>query len=122
MTARARLWSLFGGLALTSVVVPAGAASLLARFALPGPLGWAPEHSLDAIAARFGILLAGRHQALGDAIGTGQLFLRLLELLEAEGVRTLGAALELAGRAVALRRRQAEAFGPRRGRRLVAGG
>ena len=81
-----------------------------------------PEHSLDAIAARFGIALAGRHQALGDAIGTGQLFLRLLELLEAEGVRTLGAALELAGRAGALRRRQAQTFGPRRGRRLVTGG
>ncbi len=81
-----------------------------------------PEHSLDAIAARFGIALASRHQALGDAIGTGQLFLRLLELLEAEGVRTLGAALELAGRAGALRRRQAQTFGPRRGRRLVTGG
>ena len=81
-----------------------------------------PEHSLDAIAARFGILLAGRHQALGDAIGTGQLFLRVLELLEAQGVHTLGAALTLAERAVALRRRQAEAFGPKPGRRLVAGG
>ncbi len=81
-----------------------------------------PEHSLDAIAARFGVALVDRHQALGDAIGTGQLFLRLLELLEAEGVHTLGAALELAERAVALRRRQAEAFGPRRGRLLVAGG
>ena len=81
-----------------------------------------PEHSLDAIAARFGILLSGRHQALRDAIGTGQLFLRLLELLEAEGVRTLGAALALAERAIALRRRQAAAFGPRRGRRLVSGG
>ena len=122
MAARARLWSLFGGLALTSVIVLAGAAWLPGRFALPVPLVWAPEHSLDAIAARFGIALAGRHQALGDAIGTGQLFLRLLELLEAEGVRTLGAALELAGRAGALRRRQAQTFGPRRGRRLVTGG
>jgi DNA polymerase III subunit epsilon len=81
-----------------------------------------PEHSLDALAARFGILISGRHQALADAIGTGQLFLRLLELLEAEGVRTLGAALRLAARAGALRRRQAEAFGPKRGRRLIAGG
>jgi DNA polymerase III subunit epsilon len=77
------------------------------------------EHSLDAIAARFGVALAHRHQALGDAIGTGQLFLRLLELLEAAGVTTLGEAQALAGRAVELRRRQAEQFGTpgaRRGR------
>jgi DNA polymerase-3 subunit epsilon len=73
-------------------------------------------HGLDAIAGRFGITLQGRHQALGDAIGTGRLFLRMLELLEAEGVRTLGAALNFAERAAALRRRQAEQFGPRRGR------
>jgi DNA polymerase-3 subunit epsilon len=82
-----------------------------------------PEHSLDAIAARFGVTLADRHQALGDAIGTGQLFLRLLELLEAAGVRTLGDALALAERAVALRRRQAEQFGTPRSRQgqLAAG-
>ncbi len=69
------------------------------------------EHSLDAIAARFGVTLVDRHRAQGDAIGTGQLFLRLLELLEAAGVRTLGGALALAARAVALRRRQAAQFG-----------
>jgi DNA polymerase III subunit epsilon len=69
------------------------------------------DHSLDAIAARFGIPLEGRHRASADAIATAQLFLRLLDLLEARGVTTLGAALALCGRAVALRRRQAEAFG-----------
>jgi DNA polymerase-3 subunit epsilon len=71
------------------------------------------EHSLDAIAARFGVALVDRHQALGDAIGTAQVFLRLLELLAAEGVRTLGDALALGERAGALRRRQAEQFGTR---------
>ena len=80
------------------------------------------EHGLDAIAARFGITLEGRHQALGDAIGTGQLFLRMLELLEAQGVRTLGEALALAERAVALRRRQAEQFGPQRPRAVQRAG
>jgi hypothetical protein len=40
-------------------------------------------------------------------------FLRLLDLLEAQGVRTLGEALALAERAVALRRRQAAEFAPR---------
>ena len=67
-------------------------------------------------------MLEGRHQALGDAIGTGQLFLRMLELLEAEGVRTLGAALALAERAGALRRRQAAQFGARRGRSVQVAG
>jgi len=80
------------------------------------------EHGLDAIATRFGITLEGRHQALGDAIGTGQLFLRMLELLEAEGVRTLGAALALAERAGALRRRQAAQFGAPRGRTVRVAG
>ena len=72
------------------------------------------EHSLDAIARRFGIALAGRHRALGDATATAQLFLRILDLLEAQGVTTLRQALTVSERAVALRRRQAEAFGARR--------
>ena len=46
----------------------------------------------------------------------------MLELLEAEGVRTLGAALALAERAGALRRRQAEQFAPRRGRSVQVAG
>ncbi len=77
------------------------------------------EHSLDAIAARFGVTLVDRHQALGDAIGTAQVFLRLLELLAAEGVRTLGDALTLGERAGALRRRQAEQFGAGRAGRTT---
>ncbi len=75
----------------------------------------APDHSLEAIAARFGITLVDRHQALGDAIGTAQLFLRMLDLLEAQGVKRLRDALALTEKAVALRKRQAEAFGPRSG-------
>jgi DNA polymerase-3 subunit epsilon len=69
------------------------------------------EHSLDAIARRFGIVVAGRHRALGDATATAQLFLRLLDLLEAQGVATLRQALAVSERAVALRRRQMEVFG-----------
>jgi DNA polymerase-3 subunit epsilon len=36
----------------------------------------------------------GRHTALGDALLTGEVFLRLLPLLGERGVRTLGQALE----------------------------
>ena len=71
------------------------------------------EHSLDAIARRFGIALAGRHRALGDATATAQLFLRILDLLEAQGVTTLRQALTVSERAVALRRHQAEGRRPR---------
>jgi DNA polymerase-3 subunit epsilon len=78
-----------------------------------------PEHSLDAIAARFGIILQGRHRALGDAIGTAQLFLRLLDLLEGRGVLTLGQALAVSDRAVALRRLQAEQFGAARNSKVA---
>jgi DNA polymerase III subunit epsilon len=73
-----------------------------------------PAHSLDDIAARFGIVLIDRHKALGDAIGTAQLFLRMLDLLEARGVRKLGEALALTGRIADLRRRRAQEFGDRR--------
>jgi DNA polymerase-3 subunit epsilon len=53
-----------------------------------------PEHSLEAIAARFGINVIGRHTALGDAILTGEIFLKLIPLLAAQGVKTLKDARE----------------------------
>jgi DNA polymerase-3 subunit epsilon len=70
-----------------------------------------PDHSLDAIAERFGVPLAGRHRALDDAIGTAQLFLRMIDLLEGQRVVTLREALAVSERAVAFRRRQNEQFG-----------
>ena len=48
------------------------------------------EHSLEAIAARLGVTVVGRHTALGDALVTGEVFLRLLTLLEQRGTPTLG--------------------------------
>lgn len=49
-------------------------------------------HSLEAIAARMGVNPIGRHTALGDAIMTGEVFLRMLPLLAEQGIRTLGEA------------------------------
>jgi DNA polymerase-3 subunit epsilon len=72
------------------------------------------EHTLDAIAARFGIALVDRHKALGDAMGTARILLRMLDLLEAAGITTLGAALAACERATALRRRQRSQFGDRK--------
>jgi DNA polymerase-3 subunit epsilon len=46
-------------------------------------------HTMEAIAERLGINIVGRHTALGDAIVTGEIFLRLLPLLAAAGITTL---------------------------------
>jgi DNA polymerase III subunit epsilon len=52
------------------------------------------DHRLEAIAERLGVTVIGRHTSLGDAILTAQIFLRLLPMLAAEGIVTLGQARE----------------------------
>jgi DNA polymerase III epsilon subunit len=54
------------------------------------------SHQLEAIAERFGVAVRGRHTALGDAIVTAEVFLRLLPLLADRGIHTLGQAREAA--------------------------
>jgi len=54
------------------------------------------RHSLEAIAARLGVGVVGRHTALGDALVTGEVFVRLLTLLQERGIQTLGEALAAA--------------------------
>jgi len=52
------------------------------------------EHSLEAMAGRLGIDVIGRHTALGDAIVTGEVFLKLVPLLAERGIHTLKDARE----------------------------
>lgn len=54
------------------------------------------SHKLEAIAERLGVSVIGRHTALGDAIVTGEVFLRMIPLLNAMGIYTLGEALAAA--------------------------
>jgi DNA polymerase-3 subunit epsilon len=53
-------------------------------------------HSLDWMAETLGVDVIGRHTALGDALVTAEVFLRLVPLLETKGLRTLGAATDAA--------------------------
>ena len=50
-------------------------------------------HSLEALAERLNVTIVGRHTALGDAIVTGEVLLKLIPLLEAHEIYTLADAL-----------------------------
>ena len=62
--------------------------------------------SLDAMAARRGIDIHGRHTALGDVLVSAEILLHMLPELAARGVTTYGAAAEFASRAAAVIRDQ----------------
>ena len=52
------------------------------------------SHRLELIAERFNITVLGRHTALGDAMVTAEVLLRLIPLLQAMGIKTLRQARE----------------------------
>jgi DNA polymerase III epsilon subunit family exonuclease len=53
-----------------------------------------PHHSLEASMALLGVEIEHRHSAYSDAVATAQVFLKLVPLLEARGIITLGQAIE----------------------------
>ena len=69
-------------------------ALLLAIYLFPD----APDHSLSGMARELGIDIAGRHTALGDAMMTAAVWVRLLDLLVARGVATFGDAVRISSR------------------------
>lgn len=67
-------------------------------------------HTLDAVAERFNVEIPPetRHTALGDSLATAGVFVHLIDLLEANGIRTLGEALDACDGIVNIKRRQAQ--------------
>jgi DNA polymerase-3 subunit epsilon len=47
------------------------------------------QHDMENIAKRLGVNIIGRHTALGDAIATAEIFLKLLPILKSNGILTL---------------------------------
>ncbi len=76
-------------------------AQLLSVFAQPD----IAEHSLNAIAQQLGIDVIARHTAIGDAMTTAAVFVKLLDLLSARGVETFGQAIQISTRMMEQRRK-----------------
>jgi DNA polymerase-3 subunit epsilon len=66
------------------------------------------NNSLLATAERLGVVATGRHTALGDAMATAAIWIKLLDLMEGRGIRTLGQAMKISSRLVNERRQLAQ--------------
>lgn len=64
------------------------------------------EHTMESVAQRLGVGVGGRHTALGDSLTTAEIFVRLLELLPANGIQTLDHAVTAQERMIEFRRQQ----------------
>ncbi|MEJ2639469.1 MAG: exonuclease domain-containing protein [Desulfosarcinaceae bacterium] len=51
------------------------------------------SHDLEEVARRFGVRVRGRHTALGDALTTAEIWLKMMPLLASKGISTLNDAV-----------------------------
>ncbi len=64
------------------------------------------DHNLKSLAERLGIKVVGLHTAVGDAMMTAEVFLRLLPLLKNRGVNTVAEAVRFSKKAFGIRKEQ----------------
>jgi DNA polymerase-3 subunit epsilon len=64
------------------------------------------ELNLDNVAATLGVDIHGRHTALGDALVTAEIYVRMIPLLQANGIETYAQAYAYTRRATHLLARQ----------------
>lgn len=63
-------------------------------------------HTLDDLAKRYGIDIEGRHSALGDAMATAHVFIKLVEQLSSRKVTTLNEAMNASNKMTHIKRHQ----------------
>ena len=66
------------------------------------------DFSLTAAADRMGVEVVGRHTALGDAMTTAAIFVKLIDLLEARNIETFGQAARISKWMMEQRRQEAQ--------------
>lgn len=74
------------------------------------------DHSLDTLLDRYGVRLIGRHTALGDAMATAEILVRMIARLRDRGLVTFGD-VQAASMPLARRRRDVAPMEPRERRR-----